>query len=68
MVIDYYSRCLLQIFNEKPTFNTGPRIDARREDYVKPGGNVAVSYQYFQIIKNLADIFRLLIFENNKLF
>ena len=36
-----------QIFNEPPKFNTGPRIDARKEDYVRPGGNVAVSQTNF---------------------
>lgn len=34
----------LKIFNEKLDFKTGPKIDARRDDYVKPGGNVAVIF------------------------
>lgn len=32
-----------KIFSEKPKFNTGPRIDARKDDYNKPGGTVAVN-------------------------
>lgn len=32
-----------KIFNEKLGYSSGPRIDARKDDYVKPGGNVAVT-------------------------
>lgn len=55
--IEYYYKKIIyiiyiQIFNEKLNYNTGPRIDARKEDYVRPGGNVAVIIDYIQTIDN----------------
>ena len=37
-----YNSYSKKIFNEKVDFKVGPRIDARKEDYQKAGGNVAV--------------------------
>ena len=35
---------ILQIFSEKPNYQTGPRIDAKNSNYKKPGGDVKVNY------------------------
>jgi hypothetical protein len=31
-----------KIFDEKPVFEAAPRIDAKNDNYVKPGGDVKV--------------------------
>ena len=52
----------LKIFSEKPLFEAAPKIDAKNEKYVKPGGDVKVRikrlrkfyiYQFFQLVSSL---------------
>jgi hypothetical protein len=31
-----------KIFDEKPVYDAAPKIDAKNDKYVKPGGNVKV--------------------------
>ena len=46
-----------KIFSEKPVFETGPKIDAKNQNYVKKGGDVKVYISYsiyhskFQVLK-----------------
>ena len=37
----------LKIFSEKLNYETGPRIDAKNENYTKAGGNVKVRRFFF---------------------
>lgn len=39
------SLSFLKIFSEKPVFDAAPKIDAKNEKYVKPGGEVKVGKQ-----------------------
>ena len=48
-----FSNNKLKIFNEKVDFTTGPRIDARNENYTKNGGNVAVRGRKFEFLLTL---------------
>lgn len=38
------------MINQKPNYNTGPRIDAQNPNYTRPGGNVKVNNNFSYLI------------------
>ena len=47
------SSFFFKIFDEKPVFEGSPKVDAKNEKYVKPGGNVKVVCHYIITTKHL---------------